>query len=117
MLTCFGFGDGGGGTTREMLEEEKRLEAGAGNFTGDCPAVRITGVKEFFHILENNLEGKKVPRWCGELYLEFHRGTYTSMARIKKNNPGVRVPAHGRGTALRYGGVGGPGIFLPAAGA
>lgn len=86
VLTCFGFGDGGGGTTREMLEEEKRLEAGAGNFTGDCPAVRITGVKEFFHILENNLEGKKVPRWCGELYLEFHRGTYTSMARIKKNN-------------------------------
>lgn len=86
VLTCFGFGDGGGGTTREMLEEEKRLEAGAGNFAGDCPAVRITGVNEFFHILENNLEGKKVPRWCGELYLEFHRGTYTSMARIKKNN-------------------------------
>lgn len=82
VLTCFGFGDGGGGTTREMMEEEKRLEVSAPN----CPAVRITGVKEFFHILENNLESKRVPRWCGELYLEFHRGTYTSMARIKKNN-------------------------------
>ena len=29
---------------------------------------------------------KKTPRWVGELYLEFHRGTYTSVAKNKKGN-------------------------------
>lgn len=82
VLTCFGHGDGGGGTTPEMLEENKRLEYGV----CEVPTTKQTFVKDFFHILEKNLEGKAVPKWNGELYLEFHRGTYTSMARNKKNN-------------------------------
>ncbi|MBA4688765.1 MAG: alpha-mannosidase [Candidatus Galacturonibacter soehngenii] len=82
LLTCFGHGDGGGGTTPEMLEENKRLEYGI----CDVPTTKQTFVKDFFHILEDNLKGKQVPKWNGELYLEFHRGTYTSMARNKKNN-------------------------------
>lgn len=82
LLTCFGHGDGGGGTTPEMLEENKRLEYGV----CDVPTTKQTFVKDFFHILEKNLEGKEMPKWNGELYLEFHRGTYTSMARNKKNN-------------------------------
>lgn len=82
VLTCYGYGDGGGGTTPQMLEEGRRLAGGVGR----CPVVRQSGVREFFRRLEANLEGKKIPKWCGELYLEFHRGTYTSMARNKKQN-------------------------------
>lgn len=82
VLTCFGYGDGGGGPTAEMLEESRRMEKGVCG----CPKTKQTSVREFFHILEKNLEGKKVPKWCGELYLEFHRGTYTSIAKNKKNN-------------------------------
>lgn len=82
VLTCYGYGDGGGGPTNEMLEESRRMEYGICG----CPNTKQTFVKDYFHILEKNLEGKRIPKWCGELYLEFHRGTYTSMARNKKNN-------------------------------
>lgn len=82
VLTCFGHGDGGGGATIEMLEQSRRMEYGL----PACPRVEQTFVADFFQQLEQRLEGKKVPKWCGELYLEFHRGTYTSMARNKKYN-------------------------------
>lgn len=82
VLTCYGYGDGGGGSTRKMLEEGKRLAKGIPG----VPKVRFSGVKKFFTDLEKELDGKKVPKWCGELYLEFHRGTYTSMAENKKSN-------------------------------
>lgn len=82
VLTCYGYGDGGGGTTREMIEKGKRLAEGICG----CPRVRFAGVREFFEDLEQELSGKKVPKWSGELYLEFHRGTYTSMAENKKQN-------------------------------
>lgn len=82
LLTCYGYGDGGGGPTAEMLEQDLRLEQGVAG----CPKTRQTFVKEFFHILEQNVAGKRMPIWSGELYLEYHRGTYTSMAENKKNN-------------------------------
>ncbi len=82
VLTCFGHGDGGGGATVGMLEESRRLASGLPG----CPTVRHSHVLEFFEGLEERLEGKKVPKWNGELYLEYHRGTYTSMARNKKYN-------------------------------
>ena len=82
VLTCFGYGDGGGGATTGMLEESRRL---ASPLPG-CPTVRNSHAAEFFEGLEKRLKGKKVPKWNGELYLEYHRGTYTSMARNKKFN-------------------------------
>lgn len=82
VLTCYGWGDGGGGSTAAMVEEGRRLRHGVGR----CPVVKQTSIKEFFHLLERNLEGKHVPKWSGELYLETHRGTYTSMAQNKKYN-------------------------------
>jgi alpha-mannosidase len=82
VLTCFGFGDGGGGATVQMLEESRRMSS---RLPG-CPRVKHSHVLEFFEGLEQRLEGKKVPKWNGELYLEYHRGTYTSMARNKKYN-------------------------------
>ena len=82
LLTCYGFGDGGGGPTERMLEDSRRMEKSIGR----TPAVKQASVKEFFHRLEKNLQGKEVPVWYGELYLEYHRGTLTSEAQNKKNN-------------------------------
>ena len=82
LLTCYGYGDGGGGPTEEMLENSRRLAKSIGR----TPRVKQASVKEFFHRLEENLAGKDVPVWYGELYLEYHRGTLTSAAENKKNN-------------------------------
>jgi len=83
VLMSFGFGDGGGGPTRLMLEEQRRLARGIPG----CPQTVITSAGEFFQTLEDEVEGRRdLPVWAGELYLEYHRGTYTSMARNKRYN-------------------------------
>lgn len=82
VLTCYGFGDGGGGVTAQMLEEDLRISRGIPG----CPVTRQTFSGEFFKRLENRIKGKKLPKWVGELYLEFHRGTYTSMGKNKRYN-------------------------------
>lgn len=82
VLTCYGYGDGGGGPTEEMLEESRRME----HSVARCPKTRQTFVKEFFHLLEEKMDRRRLPSWSGELYLEFHRGTYTSMAKNKWYN-------------------------------
>ena len=82
-LISFGYGDGGGGPTREMLENQRRMARGLPG----CPQTVIGTSEEFFHALEASVSGRKeLPLWVGELYLEYHRGTYTSMARNKKYN-------------------------------
>jgi alpha-mannosidase len=83
VLISYGFGDGGGGPTKEMLENARRMEKGIPG----CPAVRQGKALDFFTALEKRASGfKRLPRWVGELYLEYHRGTYTSIARNKKFN-------------------------------
>ncbi len=82
VLTCYGHGDGGGGPTREMLEEDMRMAKGIPGM----PITKQTFALEYFDKLSENLKGKRVPKWNGELYLEYHRGTYTSQAENKKNN-------------------------------
>lgn len=79
LLLSYGHGDGGGGPTREMLEAAARLAG----FPG-IPHCRPGTAQAFF----DRLAARPVewPRWVGELYLEFHRGTYTSQARNKRNN-------------------------------
>lgn len=82
-LICYGFGDGGGGTTRDMLENQKRIAKGIPG----CPQTKVSTALAFFRHLEQETEGKDtLPLWAGELYLEYHRGTYTSMARNKRYN-------------------------------
>jgi alpha-mannosidase len=80
LLTTFGWGDGGGGPTREMLENGRQLADHPG-----APRVRPGSAGEFFQNLETQA-GDRLPVWNGELYLEYHRGTYTSQARIKRAN-------------------------------
>lgn len=79
FLFPFGFGDGGGGATREMVEAARRL-----NDLEGAPRTRMEGPVRFFQRLEENGPVEEVYR--GELYLPWHRGTYTSQARIKKEN-------------------------------
>lgn len=83
VLLSYGHSDGGGGPTRDMIENGVRLMKG---FSG-IGKVRMELVKPYFDELkERCLASDKMPKWDGELYLEYHRGTYTSMARNKKAN-------------------------------
>jgi alpha-mannosidase len=78
-LAPFGFGDGGGGPTREMLERARRLRDLEGS-----PKVEVGDPSAFFDAARAEYE--RLPVWRGELYLENHRGTYTSQARTKRGN-------------------------------
>ena len=80
LLMSYGHGDGGGGPTREMIENIRHMEA----FPG-MPRVRFGTAAEFFRQLEATV-GDRLPTWNGELYLEYHRGTYTTQARNKRAN-------------------------------
>jgi alpha-mannosidase len=76
-LLVFGWGDGGGGPTPDMIETIAR--------TGDLQDVPRTAMAEperFFAELE--AETDEWAEIVGELYLEYHRGTYTSQARTKR---------------------------------
>ncbi|GAO11295.1 glycosyl hydrolase-related protein [Streptomyces lydicamycinicus] len=79
-LVPFGWGDGGGGPTREMLERARRLRSLEGS-----PRVEIEPPARFFEAAHEEY-GAAAPVWSGELYLEFHRGTYTSQAKTKQGN-------------------------------
>lgn len=85
-LMLYGKGDGGGGPTREMLEKMRRIRS-LNNRNGNIiPKLHVgSTVEEFFEdILNKTNTGKTLPTWCGELYFEFHRGTYTTQAMVKK---------------------------------
>ena len=83
VINTFGHGDGGGGPTREMMEVGRRLEKGIPG----CPTVTFEKAGAFLDRMEEAVKDNRfTPRWVGELYLEYHRGTYTSMAKNKKNN-------------------------------
>ncbi|HEY7816334.1 MAG TPA: hypothetical protein VIC62_24020, partial [Nakamurella sp.] len=78
-LVPFGWGDGGGGPTREMMAAIDRTADLEGS-----PRVAIMPPADFFARARAELTDP--PVWRGELYLEFHRGTYTSQASTKRNN-------------------------------
>ncbi|GAA0646602.1 glycoside hydrolase family 38 C-terminal domain-containing protein [Kutzneria viridogrisea] len=78
-LVPFGYGDGGGGPTREMLEAARRVADLEGS-----PRVTIEPPARFFAAAE--AEYPDAPVWSGELYLEKHRATYTTQARTKQGN-------------------------------
>ncbi len=83
ILISYGYGDGGGGPTREMLEVSKRMERGIPGI----PKVRQETARVFFDELAERVKGnKRLETWEGELYFEYHRGTYTGMARNKRGN-------------------------------
>ncbi|MFC4555785.1 alpha-mannosidase [Georgenia faecalis] len=78
-LVPFGFGDGGGGPTREMMAAARRAASLEGS-----PTVRHANPAVFFANAQAELVSP--PVWAGELYLESHRGVYASQARTKRAN-------------------------------
>jgi len=83
ILIAFGYGDGGGGPTRTMLETSIRMEKGIKG----VPRVRQEFSRRYFDELNARVgKSKRLPVWEGEFYFEYHRGTYTSMARHKRAN-------------------------------
>ncbi len=88
FLVSYGYGDGGGGSTEWMIENARRMK---GSVVG-IPAVRHSFARDFFTELEKRVAGdKRLPKWSGELYLEYHRGTYTSQAKNKRNNRKLEI--------------------------
>ena len=82
-LMLFGFGDGGGGPTKEMLEEAKRLQYGLPGI----PRLVQENERTFFDRIHHDIGSKPdMPVWDGELYFEYHRGTLTSMGKNKRYN-------------------------------
>ncbi|WP_328906610.1 glycosyl hydrolase-related protein [Streptomyces sp. NBC_00234] len=79
-LVPFGWGDGGGGPTREMMERARRLRDLEGS-----PRVEVEKPSAFFAAAEEEY-GAQAPVWSGELYLELHRATYTTQAKTKQGN-------------------------------
>ncbi len=78
-LAPFGWGDGGGGPTREMLQRARRTADLEGS-----PQVSVRSPRDFFADAQAEYPNPAV--WKGELYLEIHRGTYTSQAKTKQGN-------------------------------
>lgn len=79
FLTLFGIGDGGGGPKEEYIERGLRLAD-----MHSVPKVKFAKAQDFLDRIEK--QKNKLPLWVGELYLEVHRGTYTTQARVKKGN-------------------------------
>lgn len=76
LLYPFGFGDGGGGATRDMVENIRRM----GDLEG-LPRSHYGTLRGFFEETARQAEGN---RWVGELYLAWHRGTWTSQVKTKQ---------------------------------
>ena len=83
----FGYGDGGGGPTKRMLETLRR----AGDLQG-LPRTKMRSSDEFFSQLEADNTDRA--RLIGELYFEYHRGTYTTQAAAKKGNRKAEILLH-----------------------
>lgn len=80
LLMIYGHGDGGGGPTREMLENIREMRCFPAT-----PRMRQGSVGDFFRRLEATA-GDRLPTWNDELYFELHRGTYTTQSRNKRAN-------------------------------
>ncbi len=86
LLYPFGFGDGGGGATRDMLESVRRMTDLEG-----LPRAHYGSLRGFFEETARQAEGN---RWVGELYLSWHRGTYTTQRRTKQHAAWLEEALH-----------------------
>ncbi len=84
-LLAYGYGDGGGGPSDDMVREALRT-------CRHYPRARVahTTVTAFME----RLSEKQLPKYCGELYLELHRGTLSMYHEIKRNNRLLEIALH-----------------------
>ena len=75
LLIAYGYGDGGGGVNRDLLKRRRRIDKIPG-----LPSLETSTAGEFFRDLKETVKNtdRYVHTWDGELYLEYHRGTYLS---------------------------------------
>jgi alpha-mannosidase len=76
-LWLFGVGDHGGGPSRDMLAIQERWQT-----SPLCPPLRFTTAEQYLASKAHD----HLPIWQDELYLEFHRGCYTTHADQKRAN-------------------------------
>ncbi len=108
LLMAFGYGDGGGGPTREMLENIREMSAFPAT-----PQMRQAPVGEFFRKLEET-SGDRLPTWNREtLYLELHRGTCSTRKPPAGRPTAERIPAARRRVHRIFGRAGRAGLCLP----
>lgn len=85
LLLAYGYGDGGGGANRDMLENKRRIDKIPG-----LPNIKNSNVTDYLKQLHNTINDEDnngyLHIWDQELYLEYHRGTFTSQAYNKKMN-------------------------------
>ncbi|MEO0563172.1 MAG: glycoside hydrolase family 38 C-terminal domain-containing protein, partial [Chloroflexota bacterium] len=81
MIYTYGWGDGGGGVDPEMIECAMRYQ----DFPGMVP-VKFSNPEDALLQIYEKAAGEQIPTWRDELYLETHRGTYTSKGALKKHN-------------------------------
>ena len=79
MLTVYGVGDHGGGPTMEMLDRARELQR-----IPTFPVVRDATPDS--SLARMRLDAKAGPVVRDELYLEYHRGTFTTQAAVKRKN-------------------------------
>ena len=78
-LLAFGYGDGGGGPTEEMIERQRQLD----DFPV-LPTLRPVRVEDWYKAVAAKVRNDSaLPVWVGEMYLELHRGTLTTQSRTK----------------------------------
>ncbi|MBI4556726.1 MAG: alpha-mannosidase [Candidatus Hydrogenedentes bacterium] len=85
----FGWGDGGGGPTMNMLEHGRRLR----NVVG-IPKCEFGRIQDCVDRMRDQVKTEELPVWNGELYLELHRGCQTTQGRTKRNNRQCEVQLH-----------------------
>ncbi|MGN0179444.1 MAG: alpha-mannosidase, partial [Monoglobaceae bacterium] len=95
VFMTYGYGDGGGGPTEEMLEMQRRIHRGVIG----VPKTEMMTATESLNRIEEKFEKNikkigKTPTWKGELYLEFHRGTYTAVGKVKRYNRKTEFMLH-----------------------
>lgn len=78
VLSLYGYGDGGGGNTESQLNNLKEME--------NIPYLPEIKTGNIYDHLESIFAKDNLPIWKDELYLEKHRGTYTTQAKLKKYN-------------------------------
>ena len=79
LIYPYGWGDGGGGPTADMIENSHRLA----DFPG-LPRSEFIRADKYFERLSS--KNDELPRYFGELYVENHRGTMTSQGKAKRSN-------------------------------
>ena len=82
IMHLYGVGDHGGGPTRQMLDEAVKMESPSATY----PKTVFSTARQFFDDVEKSIQEKSLapPVWKDELYLQYHRGCYTTQSETKR---------------------------------